>query len=114
VSLERVSAIEHVCHGQEGAADKFFLCTCAIFHNCMLGLSCPLSGVVSAAFSPSIFILLRHKAPTTDNMAIFGEQVKYKQVGRVYAIVQTFQRWVFQSGGEGGREVVFPQHRWEY
>ena len=24
VSLERVSAIEHVCHGQEGAAEKFF------------------------------------------------------------------------------------------
>jgi len=24
VSLERVSAVERICHGQEGAADKFF------------------------------------------------------------------------------------------
>ena len=37
VSLERVSAVERVCHGQEGAADKFFICICAIFPNCMLG-----------------------------------------------------------------------------
>ena len=78
------------------------------------GLPCPLSVVVFAAFSPYVFILLWHKATTTDNMAIFSEQAEYKQTGCIYWIVQTLQGWVFQSGGEGGREVVFLQRKWEY
>jgi len=47
-------------------------------------------------------------------MAILGEEAEYKQAGCVYSIVQTLQGWVFQSGGEGGREVVFLQRKWEY
>jgi len=29
VALERVSAIDYVCYGQEGASEKFSICTCA-------------------------------------------------------------------------------------
>jgi len=35
VSLERVNAIDRVCHRQEGATEKFFICTCAISRSCM-------------------------------------------------------------------------------
>ena len=75
----------------------------------LVSFPCSLSVVVSAAFSTCVFVFLRHKATTTDNMVIFGEQPEYKQAGSVYPVVQTFQRWVFQSGGEGGREAVFLQ-----
>jgi len=37
VSLERVSTIERVCHGQEGAAEIFFTCICVTFLSYMSG-----------------------------------------------------------------------------
>jgi len=35
VSLERVSAIDRVCHGQEGATERFSTCICATSLNFM-------------------------------------------------------------------------------
>ncbi|QCD86291.1 hypothetical protein DEO72_LG3g812 [Vigna unguiculata] len=89
VSLERVSVVDRVCHGQEGVADKFFYMYMCHFSQLHVRLS-----------SDDFAIW----ATTTDNMAILGEEAEYKQAGCVYSIVQTLQGWVFQSGGEGGRE----------
>jgi len=70
------------------------------------------SVVVSATFSTCIFVFLRHKATTTNNMVIFGEQAEYEQAGCIYPIVQTFQRSIFKVVvKEGGMPYFFNADR---
>ncbi|QCD86590.1 hypothetical protein DEO72_LG3g1114 [Vigna unguiculata] len=86
VSLKRVSTVEHVvvirlCYGGASPIKRGTYSTASEQMGVLVGLLCPLSIAVSTSVSSCIFILLRHKAPTTDNMAILGEQAEYKREG---------------------------------
>jgi len=47
-------------------------------------------------------------------MAIIDQPSEHQQIGRLLPIFQTFQGWIFQGCGEGGRREVFFECGWEY
>ncbi|QCE04196.1 hypothetical protein DEO72_LG8g2229 [Vigna unguiculata] len=73
VSLERVAA-RRLCYGGAPPIKRSAYLTTSEQLGILAGFLCSLSIVVSATVSPFIFILLRHEAPTTDNMAILVKE----------------------------------------